>query len=85
VFRKQKEIINLGGNGESVVFIHILANLIPGTTFSDYTRTFPQGMYKISGFRVSQFTTVSRLYWSVNTLKCTLIFKTRRLGSRIAH
>jgi hypothetical protein len=45
---KKKEIVKLGGIVQSVAFLYILGNVIPGTTLSKCTETSPEGMYKFS-------------------------------------
>jgi hypothetical protein len=48
--------VKLGGIVESVVFLYILGNVIPGTTLSAYTKTSSEYMYKVSDSGVSYFT-----------------------------
>lgn len=56
MYVSKKKIVKLGGIVESVVCLCILGNVILGTILSECTKTFPEGMYKISDSCVSQFT-----------------------------
>jgi hypothetical protein len=49
----KKKLMKLGGIVESVVFLCILGNAVPGATLSECTKTSAEGVYKVSDSCVS--------------------------------